>query len=154
MINSILNKLNINHNSASTNKALRWKAHMIFDENSDGQIIDSRYARDKLISRFKIVCESDVDNSSLPEQERHVINEFIEIGLHARTKDKAIEEVKKIICKFKSEKRKQQSNHDSAILLDRIFRLLSANQRAQETIIQEHLVGTGEDDPIVRNLEK
>ena len=85
---------------------------MIFDENEDGEIVDIQYLKDKPITRYKLVCENDVDTSSLPEKDQHIVKDYIEMGLEAKSRAEVFKEVQSLLneCKIRSEGRAPQDN--------------------------------------------
>ena len=126
---------------------------MIYDENEDSEVIDLRYVKDQSVTRYKLVCESDVDNLSLPKKDQSLVDEFIEIGLKSTTKVEVIQEVQILLLNFASQTQGHPPQTDFEVLLDRILRLSGPNGRPLETVIQEHLVGTSVQDPVIQQLE-
>jgi hypothetical protein len=102
---------------------------MLYDENEDGEIIDIKYIHDTPITRYKLVCESDVDVSSLA-----LASEVVSL-LHE--------------YKLLLEGRKPQN--DFEVLMQRIISLSGPDRRPLEVVIGEHLVGTTDADPAIKN---
>lgn len=125
---------------------------MIFDENELGKMIDIRYVNDTLITRYKLVCENDVDITSLPEEGQGVMSEFIEIGLRSITEEGAIQEVKTLLEVYRKDMESHIPEKNFELLINRIDYFSGHQGRPEETVIKEHLVGTSEEDPVVKKM--
>ena len=125
---------------------------MNYDEDENGEIVDRQYLRDGPIARYKLVCENDVDTGSLPEQDRHILDDYIEMGLEAKSRAEVFKEVQSLLNEYKirSEGRAPQDNF--AILLRRIISLSGPQGRPLAVVIDEHLVGTASDDPAILRM--
>ena len=127
---------------------------MIYDENEEGEIIDPRYVNDSLITRYKLVCENDVDIFSLAEEDQSVIHEFIEIGLESNTEREAIQEVMGLLHRYRVGGRDSLPKRNHELLMNRIGVLSGPKGRPYEIVIKEHLVGTSEEDPVIQSWNK
>jgi len=125
---------------------------MNYDEDENGEIVDRKYLRDGPIARYKLVCENDVDTGSLAEPDRHILDDYIEMGLEAKSRAEVFKEVQSLLneCKIRSEGRAPQDNFE--ILLRRIISLSGPQGRPLAVVIDEHLVGTASDDPAILRM--
>lgn len=123
-----------------------------FDENEEGEIVDSQYVKDKPITRYKLVCENDVDTSSLPDKDQHIVNDYIEKGLESRTREAVTKEVQNLLHEYRVWVGDRAPQDDFEILLHRINSLSSPEGRPLEEVIKEHLVGTTDDDPAIQQM--
>ena len=121
----------------------------LYDENEDGDIVDARYAGEHPVTRYKLVCENDVDTGSLPEKDRHVVNDYIEKGLESVSRAQVVEEVRNLLEEYRLWAGDCAPEDDHEILLDRIDTLLGPSGRPLEVVVGEHLVGTTEEDPVI-----
>ena len=92
----------------------------LYDENKEGDIIDARYAGENPVTRYKLVCENDVDTGSLPEKDRHIVKEYIEKGLESTSRAEVIEEVRHLLSEYRLWPGRHAPEGDHEILLDRI----------------------------------
>ena len=122
---------------------------MIYDENEDGEIVDIKYLKDKPVTRYKLVCENDVDTSSLPDQDQHIVNDYIEMGLEAKSRAAVTKEVQNLLHEYRTRLGGRAPQDDFEILLHRIITLSGPEGRPLEVVINEHLVGTADDDPAI-----
>ena len=123
---------------------------MIYDENEEGKIIDPKYVSDGVITHYKLVCENDSDLASLTEVVRNIISEFIEIGLRSKIESEAIQEVKGLLQCYRDAPEKVFLRNNDDLLMNRIDFISVTNCRSDETVIREHLVGTGVHDPVIK----
>jgi hypothetical protein len=123
---------------------------MVYDENEAGEIIDSQYVKKKSITRYKLVCENDVDTGSLPEKDQHIVNDYIEKGLESRTRAAVINEVQNLLHEYRIWVGDRAPQDDFEILLHRINTLSRREGRPLDEVINEHLVGTTDDDPVIQ----
>lgn len=126
---------------------------MLYDENEDGDIVDVWYAGENPITRYKLVCENDVDTGSLPERARHLVREYIEKGLESTSKQGVIEEVRNLLLEYRLWAGDRAPENDHEILLDRIDTLSGLSGRPLDVVVGEHLVGTTEEDPVIRQMQ-
>jgi len=122
---------------------------MIYDENEDGEIVDIQYLKDKPITRYKLVCENDVDTSSLPEKDQHIVKDYIEMGLEAKSRAAVFKEVQDLLHVYRVRVEGRAPQDDFELLLHRIISLSGPGGRPLEVVIDEHLVGTADDDPAI-----
>ena len=123
---------------------------MIFDENDDGEIIDTKYVHDEPITRYKLVCENDVDVSSLGLNDQNIINEYIEMGLVSTTRRTVFSEVVSLLHRYKLRLEGRFPENDFEVLMKRIISLSGKDGRPLEVVIDEHLVGTTDADPAIK----
>ena len=123
---------------------------MVYDENKKGEIVDVRYLREDLITRYKLVCENDFDVGSSTWMNLGIAKKFVEVGLESLTEREALQEVKELLEKFRNGLR-DASKIDRDFLIGRIDSLSDPEgRRPEETVIKEHLVRTGEGDPVIQ----
>lgn len=122
---------------------------MIYDENEDGEIVDIQYLKDKPITRYKLVCENDVDAGSLSEKDQHIVNDYIEMGLEAKSRAAVFKEVQNLLQEYRDRAEGRVPQDDFELLLHRIISLSGSEGRPLEVVINEHLVGTADDDPAI-----
>ena len=122
---------------------------MIYDENADGEIIDIEYVHDEPITRYKLVCESDVDTSSLALADQHLMKDYIEMGLVSKTRRTVFSEVVSLLHGYKLRLEGRKPQNDFEVLMQRIISLSGPKGRPLELVIDEHLVGTTEADPAI-----
>lgn len=122
---------------------------MIYDENEDGEIVDIQYLKDKPITRYKLVCENDVDAGSLSEKDQHIVNDYIEMGLEAKSRSAVVAEVQNLLRQHRDRAAGRAPQNDFELLLHRIISLSGPEGRPLEAVINEHLVGTADDDPAI-----
>ena len=127
---------------------------MIYDENKEGKIVDSRYVNEDLITHYKLVCENDIDINSFSEMDYFPIPEFIEVGLKSKTEREALQEVKTLLQKHRIGLEGQFPKNNYEILMDRIDCFSGFGGRPEQNVIKEHLVGTTEDDPIIEKMKR
>ena len=123
---------------------------MIYDENEDGEIIDIKYVHDEPITRYKLVCENDVDVSSLGLPDQKIMNEYIEMGLVSKTRGTVFSEVVSLLHSYKLRLEGRFPENDFEVLMQRIISLSGKNGRPLEVVISEHLVGTTDADPAIK----
>ena len=124
----------------------------IYDDNDESEIVDPQYVKDNPITRYKLVCENDVDTSSLPEKDQHVVKDYIEKGLESRTRGTITKEVQNLLHEYKVWVGDRDPQDDFEILLHRINNLSGPEGRPLEEVITEHLVGTTDDDPVIQQM--
>ena len=127
---------------------------MIYDENEDGEIVDVQYLKGQPVARYKLVCENDVDTGSLPEQVRHIVNDYIEMGLEAKSRAEVFREVQNLMHEHEARLAGRAPLNDFEILMHRIISLSGPQGRPLEIVINEHLVGTAEDDPAILKMRR
>ena len=125
---------------------------MNYDEDENGEIVDRQYLLDGPIARYKLVCENDVDTGSLPERERHIVNDYIEMGLEAKSRAEVFKEVQSLLNEYKARLEGRTPQDDFEILMQRIISLSGPQGRPLEVVINEHLVGTASDDPAILRI--
>ncbi|MGV7222013.1 MAG: hypothetical protein ACQ9MH_10840 [Nitrospinales bacterium] len=123
---------------------------MIFDENEDGEIIDIEYVHDEPITRYKLVCENDVDVSSLGLSDQNIMNEYIEMGLVSKKRRTVFSEVVSLLHNYKLRLEGRLPENDFEVLMHRIISLSGEDGRPLEVVIDEHLVGTTDADPAIK----
>jgi len=124
---------------------------MIYDENEDGEIIDTEYVKDEPITRYKLVCENDVDTSSLSPPDQHIMKDYIEMGLVSKTRRTVFSEVESLLHGYKVCMGGRPPQNDFEVLMQRIISLSGPEGRPLEVVIGEHLVGTTDADPAIKN---
>jgi hypothetical protein len=124
----------------------------LYDENEKGEIVDTQYVKGETITRYKLVCENDVDTSSLPEKDESILNDYIEKGLESKTRLNVIKEVKNLLHEYQIWVGDRAPQDDFEILLDRINTLSGPEGRPLDEVINEHLVGTTDDDPVIKQM--
>ncbi len=124
----------------------------VYDENDQGEIVDSQYVKDDSIFRYKLVCENDVDTSSLSEVDEHVVSDYIEKGLESTTRAAVKKEVQNLLHEYRVWVGDREPQDDFEILLHRINSLSGPEGRPLDEVIKEHLVGTTDDDPVIRQM--
>jgi hypothetical protein len=124
----------------------------VYDENEEGEIVDSQYVKDKTVTRYKLVCENDVDTSSLPVKDQHIVTDYIEKGLESQTRAAVTKEVQNLLHEYRVWVGDRAPQDDFEILLHRINTLSSPEGRPLEEVIKEHLVGTTDDDPVIQQM--
>ena len=123
---------------------------MIYDENEDGEIIDIQYVHDEPITRYKLVCENDVDTSSLSLPDQHIMKDYIEMGLTSKTRRTVFSEVVSLLHGYKLRLEGRTPQNDFEVLMQRIISLSGPDGRPLEVVIGEHLVGTTDADPTIK----
>lgn len=122
---------------------------MIYDENEDGEIIDIKYVHDEPITRYKLVCENDVDLTSLDIPDQQLLKDYIEMGLVSKTRKTVFSEVVSLLHGYKLRLEGRTPQNDFEVLMQRIISLSGPEGRPLEVVIDEHLVGTTDADPVI-----
>jgi hypothetical protein len=123
---------------------------MIYDENEDGEIIDIQYVHNEPITRYKLVCENDVDLTSLDLPDQQLLKDYIEMGLVSKTRKTVFSEVVSLLHGYKLRMEGRTPQNDLEVLMHRIMSLSGPEGRPLEVVIDEHLVGTTDADPVIK----